>query len=42
MKIVLIAFGILLIMFCAVGIVVCFGVFADRLDDLLRGGWDDE
>jgi hypothetical protein len=41
MKIVLISFGIMLIMFCAVGIIVCLGVFADKLDELIRGGDDD-
>lgn len=36
------AFMILVIMFCGIGIVVCMGVFADKLDDLLRGGYDNE
>lgn len=42
MNIIWIAFAILIIIFCAVGIIVCFGVFADKLDDLLKGGLDDD
>ena len=33
--------GIIIIMFCAVGIAVCLGVFADKLDELIRGKEDD-
>lgn len=42
MKIVLISFGIMVIMFCSVGVIVCLGVFADKLDELLRENSDDE
>lgn len=36
------AFVITLMMFSFVGVIVCMGVFADRLDDILRGGYEDE
>ncbi len=42
MRLFVIAVAILIIMFCGIGIVVCMGVFADKLDDLLRGGYDHE
>jgi hypothetical protein len=40
--IILLALGITSIMFCGVGVLVCLGVFADKLDDILRGVLNDE
>lgn len=34
--------AILVIFLCGIGFVICMAMFADRVDDLIKGGHDNE
>lgn len=36
------ALAILIIFLCGIGVVICMAIFAERVDEIIRGGRDNE